>query len=148
MKKLKILFFLLFFVTSLFSKTIIGKNEFVILKDFSSKKLPSKIDTGAKTSSLHVLKIEIINNEYLKIKISKNEDWKKFKISRISDVKSSNGFVEKRYFIFTKIEVGQKFYDIEFSLNNRANMKYPILLGRNFLEKDFLVDVTKEYIIK
>lgn len=148
MKKLKILFFLLFFVTSLFSKIIIGKNEFVILKDFSSKKLPSKIDTGAKTSSLHVLKIEIINNEYLKIKISKNEDWKKFKISRISNVKSSNGIIEKRYFIFTKIEVGQKIYDVEFSLSNRENMKYPILLGRNFLEKDFLVDVTKEYIIK
>lgn len=59
-------------------------------------------------------------------------------------MKSSNGISEKRYVIKTNLIIFNRVEEIEFSLTNRENMSFPLLLGRNFLMKGFLVDVTKE----
>ena len=67
----------------------------------------------------------------------------KEKISRIGEVKSSNGIKQKRYFIKTTIVVFNKKYIMELSLSHRDSMNYPLLIGRELIEQDFLVDVTK-----
>jgi hypothetical protein len=56
-------------------------------------------------------------------------------------IKSSNGSSRVSYVIKTKIELFGKSFDTEFSLTDRSEMKHPILLGRKFLNKGFLVDV-------
>ena len=61
-------------------------------------------------------------------------------------MRSSNGIVEKRYVISTNVFIFNKVFDTEFTLSNRIKMNYPILLGREFLQKGFLVDVRESNI--
>ena len=58
-------------------------------------------------------------------------------------VKSSNGVSQARYRILTEIELFGKIYPIFLTLSDREEMKFPVLLGRKFLTKRFLVDITK-----
>ena len=132
-------------------KTIIGKNEYITFNEFNLNNLRAKIDTGAKTSSIHCSVIHQIDKNKVAFTLL-DSDHKKFKaklhtaqISRIGKVKSSNGKIQKRIFIKTTITFLGKTYLTEFSLTNRGSMKFPILIGRSLLQNDFLVDVTKEY---
>jgi hypothetical protein len=63
-------------------------------------------------------------------------------------VKSSNGKSEERIFIKSPIKLGRKTYQAEISLANRENMKYPMLIGRRFLSRHYLIDVSHKYITK
>jgi len=141
------LFVLFIFSVVVFAKEIIGIHEYINFEDLDSTKFIAKIDTGAKTSSMHIEDIKVIDDKNIQIKITPKSAWKNFKISRITHVKSSNGISHQRYYIFTFVKIGNKSYNLEFNLNNRSNMKYPVLLGRNFLENRFLVDVSKEYLL-
>ena len=137
------------------AKKIIGRLEFVDLPKWEIEQIESKIDTGAFSSSLHCHNIE----EYDK----NNEKWVRFNlldpdhssyndrlfslpIHDTRDVKSSNGQTELRVFVKTKICFFNDEYDIELSLTNRSEMKYPLLIGRKFLKKKFLVDVSKKHL--
>ena len=143
MFKLVVLFI---FSVVVFAKEIIGIDEYITFEDFDSAKLIAKIDTGAKTSSMHIEDIKVIDDKNIQIKITPTSTWKNFKISRITKVKSSNGISNQRYYIFTHIKLGNRSYMVEFNLHNRSHMKYPVLIGRNFLENIFLVDVAQEHL--
>ena len=58
-------------------------------------------------------------------------------------VKSSNGSTQARYRILTEIELFGKIYPIFLTLSDREEMKYPVLLGRKFLTKRFMVDINR-----
>ncbi|MEO0331738.1 MAG: RimK/LysX family protein, partial [Bacteroidota bacterium] len=72
-------------------------------------------------------------------------DDKPLLVKNFSDkvVKSSTGQAEHRYAITTEVVIFNKKRTVEFSLTDRQEMKYPVLLGRKFLAKRFLVDVRK-----
>ena len=60
-------------------------------------------------------------------------------------VKSSNGQVSIRYAIDTTIELFGETYPITVTLTNRSGMKFPMLIGRNFLRiHGFLIDLNRE----
>jgi hypothetical protein len=149
MKKLLIF---VFFYSLLYSQnTIIGKFERVSFKEFGLNNLKAKIDSGAKTSSLHCSFIHKLPNNKVSF-ILLDKDHKKFTslsktatISRIGKVKSSNGKIQKRYFIKTTISLLGKEFLTEFSLTNRGSMKFPVLLGRSLLKNGFCIDVNKQY---
>lgn len=149
---MKTFILILFLSCSLWAqKTVIGKNELITFNELELKDIRAKIDTGAKTSSLHCSVIQPMPNGMVSF-VLLDKDHKKFtplsktaKISRIAKVKSSNGKVQKRYFIKTPVFLMGKEYLTEFSLTDRGNMKFPVLIGRSLLKKDFLVDVTQEY---
>ena len=63
-------------------------------------------------------------------------------IIKVSKIKNAQG-VERRYAIRLKIKLGKKIKSIQINLRNRKNLEYKLLLGRNWLENDYLVDVTK-----
>ena len=67
---------------------------------------------------------------------------------KIKSVKSSNGVVQTRASIKVKVEFAGKIYQTVVSLTSRADMKYPMLIGRKFLQNRFLVDVSKKNILK
>jgi len=134
---------------------IIGRLEDILLLDFGENKLIAKIDTGAYTSSLHCHHINEVEKEGKKMLEFEILDPKhpefnnqKFYSEKyaLKKVKSSNGIVSLRYLIKTKVQFGNKKYKIEFTLNNRMNMRYPVLLGRKFISGRFLVDVSSRYI--
>jgi hypothetical protein len=61
-------------------------------------------------------------------------------------VRSSNGTLEERHRIETVIKVKDKIYPIKLSLTDRTDMKYDVIIGWQFLDDKFLVDVSRSNI--
>jgi len=140
----KILISLYILQLSLFSLEIIGNYENIDLQEFSIFQIPAKVDTGARISSLHCSYIEKQNGDIVAFKPIKSDKIFYKKIHRVVSIKSSNGQSESRYTIITTVYFNKKPYEIEFSLSNRNLMQYKILLGTNFIENRFLIDVSKQ----
>ena len=123
---------------------IVGCRELLHFTDLGLVNIPAKIDTGAYSNVLHCDYIEEIDGE-LNFKIGDNKyQFEKFK--KIS-VKSSFGQEQERYAILTNVVLGNISYKLYVSLNNRDKMKYPVLIGRRFLQKfKYIVDVNQECI--
>ena len=62
------------------------------------------------------------------------------------EVKSSNGEREQRYVIETPIRVGDREWRIEVTLANRDMMSYAMLLGRQGIPRDGLVDPNASFL--
>ncbi len=139
---MKILF-CLFLVFNLYAKDIIGSIDKLDFPAFNIENLESRIDTGATNSSLHCTNIEKIDDKFVKCNVLGKESFTN-EISKIKEVKSSNGISQKRFFIKTEIIILGKTYISELSLNDRNSMSYPFLLGRDVLHENFIVDVSKE----
>ena len=143
-------FILLCLTLNLYAQDTLGMVDTFDLPELNIYNINAKIDTGAKTSSLHCGDIVPIKNNLVKFIVldSKNkkltDDYIVKSISRISNVKSSTGNIQKRYFIKTKIVIYNKIYNIEVSLSFRDTMKYPLLIGRELLKQGFIVDVGKQ----
>ena len=58
-------------------------------------------------------------------------------------IKNSFGEAENRFQVKLKIRVFDKVYNSSFTLTNRKQMAYPVLLGKKFLKGKFLVDVSQ-----
>jgi len=123
---------------------IVGCRELLHFTDLGLINIPAKIDTGAYSNVLHCNYIEEIDGK-LNFKIGDNKyQFEKFK--KIS-VKSSFGQEQERYAILTNVVLGNISYKLYVSLNNRDKMRYPMLIGRRFLQKfKYIVDVNQEYI--
>jgi len=122
----------------------IDKADFPLLDLYE---IAVKIDTGAFTSSIHCKNV-IEENGLLKCNFLDEEhpdyDGKEiiFKNYQIANVKSSNGVVQTRYKIKTEIILFGEKHDIQLTLSDREEMKFPVLLGRKFLNKKFIVDTS------
>ncbi|GLX79783.1 ribosomal protein S6 modification protein [Thalassotalea insulae] len=136
-------------------KMIIGRLEAIALPELSIENMTVRIDSGAKTSSLHV--------DNLKQITTKGKPWVSFDlhpdvhnvekvitcsapISDIRKVKSSNGVSEQRYVIETIVTLGKDSWPIEITLTDRSDMSYLMLFGREAMGKRFLVDPSKVYL--
>jgi len=133
-------------------KKIIGRLERVDFPEWELFDVVAKVDTGAYSSSLHCHHIELYKKGWVRFNLldpeheAYNEKLMELPVSDIREVKSSNGQVESRIFVETSISIAGENFDIELSLTNRSEMKYPILLGRKFLSKKFIVDVSHTYL--
>jgi len=130
----------------------IGWKEKISFPDFNLKDIPAKIDTGAKTSVLHCQSIEIVKKyrkSYVKFVLLDPEmpqfDGKEYTLPfhKERKVRNSFGQEENRIIIETVVELYNKRYPVEVSLRDRADMEYPMLLGRSFIRRNFIVDVSR-----
>ena len=131
------------------TKQILGRVDKLDFPALNLFEIDVKIDTGAYTSAIHCSEITQEDNELICVFHSKghpNFSGKKviFKKFSRTDVKSSNGFKENRYKIKSEVVVFNKKYPINLTLSTREDMKFPVLIGRQFLSKKFIVDVDKE----
>lgn len=130
-------------------KLLIGRNEWCSLSELNLPFIKAKIDTGAKTSSLHAFNI--------KCKKIEDQKWVYFDIHPLQsndelivscqaqvfderNIMSSNGHYEKRYIIKTPIKINESVWNIEVSLSNRDPLRFRMLLGREALCKRVLID--------
>lgn len=138
--------------TSQKSAIIIGRLEHVSFPEWDLYDLDAKIDTGAYTSSLHCHHIEKTADSKIRFNLLDpthevyNEKLFELPIHKEKTVKSSNGLTEKRYIVKTNIHLLGESYEIELSLTDRSEMKYPVLIGRKLLKGRFLVDVSQKYL--
>lgn len=133
-------------------KLTIGRYEVVDLPELGMYNIEAKIDTGAETSVLHCEDFEVHEENghrfitcHIKPHLKEEEILSlTFPIHRERVVKSSFGQTETRHIFLTKIRMFDQLYDIKLSLRDRSAMSYPMLLGRNFISRKFLVDVSKK----
>ncbi len=133
---------------------IIGRREWVSLPDLGLLAIKGKIDTGAKTSSLHAYDIELEvkgKKTYVLFKvhpIQQNEDVVISCRAPLVDkrlVTDSGGHKEERFVIRTYMILAGLKKRIELTLTNRESMKYRMLIGRSAL-KNFYIDPTQSYL--
>ena len=132
-------------------KPTIGWKEIIDLPELGLFNIPVKIDTGARTSVLHADQIRIFekdNQMYINCLLTVNSNTAENKevtlpVYKEKIIKSSFGEEEKRYVVLTKIKLFDQIFDIKLSFRDRSAMAFPMLLGRNFIHKKFLVDVYK-----
>jgi hypothetical protein len=132
-------------------KKIIGKKELISILDLELFDLDAKVDTGADSSALHCDDIEIKNGfVHFTLLDDVHESYHGKRMSmplyKIKKVRSSNGTLQERPSIKVVVYFFGKKYKSIISLTNRADMKYPMLIGRRFLRGKFLVDVSQEYL--
>lgn len=122
------------------------------MPDLEFFNIDAKIDTGAYSCSIHCDDIRL-NDEHNKVHFrlldESHPDYHDrdivMDVHEIKEVKSSNGTIEERIFIKTKLELGGQELEAEISLTDRQAMKYPMLIGRKLLEDNFIVDVAELY---
>lgn len=133
-------------------KKTIGRTDKVDFPALQLIEIDIKVDTGAYTSAIHCREIEeiTVNGEFL-IKFTlldpshPNYNGKEFAVKNYTRivVKSSFGASEERFAINTEVTIFDKIFPIQLTLSERSDMKYPILLGRKFLTKKFVVDASR-----
>ncbi len=130
-------------------KIIVGRRELISILDLNLEDLDAKIDTGADSNALHCDNIVIENDMVhfcLLDEVHESYHGKRMSMPlyKIKKVKSSNGEIQLRPSIKVSVEFFGKKYKSVISLTNRADMKFPMLIGRRFLKDRFLVDVSEE----
>ncbi len=130
-------------------KIVIGKEEWCALHELGLPAVKARIDSGAKTSSLHAFNIypfEEDGKRYVHFDIHPIQNDRKT-IQRCKGllvdkrhVKSSSGESEKRHVIKTPITLGGETWEIEITLTNRDSMGYRMLLGREAMKERILID--------
>jgi hypothetical protein len=134
-------------------KRTIGWRERVAFPDWKIAGIQAKIDTGARTSALHVDDVTELPDDRIRFNVvlSRKQPARKVgvnaKVVRTTRVRSSTGHQQKRYVVEAKIKIGSVTKVIETSLVCRANMTCRMLVGRKALEGDFLVDASERYLV-
>lgn len=129
---------------------IIGRNERLEITNVVSN-IPAKVDTGAYRSAIHassikestdgkekILKFELLGHPVSPIKYPMEVDE-----YEVVTVTNSFGKEEKRFEVKLRVKIGPKIFNTSFTLADRSNNFFPVLIGRKCLKGRFLVDVTK-----
>jgi ribosomal protein S6--L-glutamate ligase len=130
-------------------KIIVGCEEWCAFPDLGLPIIKARVDSGAKTSSMHAFNIHKFHRDgesWVRFDVHPLQNDRRIVIScerRLIDkraVKSSSGVSETRYVIGATIKIGSDSWDIELTLANRDSMGYRMLLGREAMSGRMLVD--------
>jgi glutathione synthase/RimK-type ligase-like ATP-grasp enzyme len=133
--------------------TIIGSRTVVDFPAVGLSQIPAKVDTGAYSSSVWASEIKETDGE-LSFRLLDRESplfngrFIKTKDFEVRLIKNSFGHTEFRYRVPLSIRIHGIRLRVQFTLANRRNNRYPILIGRKSLQGRFLVDVTKKMPLK
>lgn len=134
------------------ARTTIGRLEHIALPGLGVLRVEAKLDTGAYRSALHYQKLRIrrVGEEKLLVVVFQMGGQRKtkvFKAFKRVTVKSSNGEKSRRYLISTSVRLGAHRVRTQFTLFDRSDMRYQVLLGRKFLRGRFVVDVSGKHLL-
>lgn len=135
-------------------EVVMGWLEGVVIKPWGIR-ATAKLDTGAKTSSLNASHIEHFTREakqWVRFSFSSGEDKESTLIERplvrTAVIKERQSKSSTRDVVIMTVCKNGRDYETEFTLNDRSNFNYPILLGRSFLEGVALVDSSETFLFK
>ncbi len=128
---------------------VLGRSDRVDLPDLGLVDIHAKIDTGAYTCSLHCSRAEVVDRQLEFILLDEEHPeftGMPFRVRSFEqrEIRNSFGEAELRYVIKSRIRIHGRLIRAEFSLSNRGNLRFPVLLGRKILRHRFLIDVTKK----
>jgi hypothetical protein len=132
-------------------KKEIGWKDKIDFIDFNLFNIDAKIDTGAKTSVIHC--------SYIEKMAGKKKMVKFIPLSSKLDIDSDNSFIlpyheerkiknsfgsqENRFIIKTHILIMNRKILIDISLRDRSAMEFPVLIGRDTIRNQFIVNVAR-----
>lgn len=139
-------------------KTLLGRVEWVGFPTISSY-FKARIDTGANTSSLSardITEFERDGAKWVKFKLALRDDgkyfvsgdrdkWVEAQVSRTVTIVQASGR-EERPVVSLLMTLGDIKQKVEFTLNDRRDLTYPVLLGRRFMMDIAAVDVSRTFI--
>ena len=135
-------------------QSVLGWREWVSLDGWAVPHLKAKVDTGARTSSLHAFDLDYFERD--------GADWVRFEVHpwqrsasdavpveapivELRKIKSSTGDVQRRPVVLAAVSIAGERHEIEVTLTNRDEMGFRMLLGRQALRGRFLVDPGSSY---
>ncbi|UCD34262.1 MAG: ATP-dependent zinc protease [Nitrospiraceae bacterium] len=134
-------------------KQIIGWREYVHFPEWGVRNVRAKVDTGARTSSLHVDDIVLLKNNRIRfyVVLCGRDPLKRKKVVarrlRKGRVRSSTGAKTERWYVKAKVSLGDVQRDIVINLIDRGGMNFRMLLGRTAIDDSFLVDVDRSFLL-
>ena len=133
------------------SNTLAGWREWVSLPDIGVNWVKAKIDTGARTSSLHAFDIEDAGDTV----VFWVHPWQETETDAVRvecpiydrrTVRSSSGHTEERIVVQLDITLVGRTVNAELTLTNRDAMGFRMLIGREVLRKGFVVDPAASFL--
>jgi hypothetical protein len=140
-------------------KTRVGWVEYVALPGLGVERLKAKIDTGARTSALHVARMKTVDTAggphrrpILEITVPSGRRGKRPQVVRaavraFAMVRDTSGRTERRPVIETALRLGPIERRIAVTLTNRGDMLFPMLIGRTALGPGIVVDPAQRYLL-
>ena len=135
--------------------TAIGWREWLALPDLGTQWIKCKVDTGARSSSLHAFDIEFFDRDGVRWVSFEVHPWQRSAMDAVRaeapladlrSVKSSSGKSEERPVIRSRIVLAGQEHEIDLTLTLRDEMGFRMLLGREAMRKRFLVDPGSSYL--
>ncbi len=129
---------------------VLGRRDRIDLPGLGYRNIKAKVDTGAYGSAIHCSHIETVvrDGKPLLSFVLLDPEHPEFReevhyAEHFAEklVRSSSGDTELRYIITTDVVIFGKRIRTDFSLTDRRDMRFPVLLGRKFLRRRFVVDV-------
>jgi hypothetical protein len=133
---------------------VIGWTEYVDVPEWGIRDLRAKVDTGARTSALHVENVEELPRGFVRFDVVLHRAKRdrrvhvRTRISRRGRVRSSTGHQTSRLFVEATIRLGPVEKRVEVSLVDRQKMIHRMLLGRAALSGPFLIDVDRRMALR
>jgi hypothetical protein len=133
----------------------LGWREWVALPDLGIALIRAKVDSGARSSALHVLDEETFvrdSREYVRFILDTGLPGEaaipaEAPVLDRRHVTDSGGHRTERIFIRTRLLLAGQAWDAEVNLARRRNMLFPMLLGRTALAGRFLVDPASSFLL-
>jgi hypothetical protein len=137
------------------SGTLAGWREWVQLVDVGIPWIKAKLDTGARTSSLHAYKIKVFErdgDEWVRFRVrpwqesAEDETLVELPVHDRRRVRSSSGHVEERLVVRMRVALIGREVLAEVTLTNRDAMGFRMLIGREALRRGFAVDAGRSFL--
>lgn len=134
---------------------VLGWREWVTLPELGIERVKAKVDTGARSSSLHAYDIHRFRRggtSMIRFKVHPVQKDDRTVVEAEAElleqrkVRSSNGVQTIRPVISAEVEVGSERWPIELTLVRRDLMGFRMLLGREAVRKRFLVDPGRSFL--
>lgn len=135
---------------------VVGWREWLAFPDLGISRLKAKVDTGAKTSSLHAFDIEYFEQgDRLMVRFKVHPRQRNTRrvveanapVLEHRNIRNSGGGVQNRPVIRTYVAMGNQRWPIELTLANRDVMGFRMLLGREAVRHRFIVDPGGSYLM-
>jgi hypothetical protein len=133
-----------------------GWREWVGLPDLGIEAIKAKVDTGARSSSLHAWDVEGFRRggrRMVRFRVhplqrdSRTTVRAEAELVDTRQVRSSSGVVSRRPVIVTAVQLLDLRWDIEITLTRRDAMGFRMLLGRQAIRGRFAVDPGRSYVV-
>jgi hypothetical protein len=134
---------------------VIGWREWVALPDLGIQSIKAKVDTGARTSSLHAYDVEEFVRHgvrMVRFKVHPEQRNSKIEVAACAPldehrhVRPSSGTSESRPVVLTTIELLGRRLEVELTLTRRDEMGFRMLLGHQATRGHFIVDPGRSFL--